>query len=133
MKKFTARQYAHALFESINDTDPKDTDKVLDNFVKVLAGNNDLRLFEEIANEFHQLELKAKGITQVELKSAHTISRENEKEILQELNKLVKGQVEIRKKIDENLIGGVVVRIEDKVIDASVKNQLGQLKESLTK
>ena len=130
--KYSAKQYALALFESLAETDPKDSGTVLDNFVKVLAENNDLRLFDEISEEFHKLELNKKGIKQVEVTSAHPLTHENEKEILHELNKLVKGEYELKKKVDENLIGGVVIRMDDKMIDASVKNNLEQLKNNLT-
>ena len=118
--------------ESLEHTDPKDQDKVLDNFVQILAENNDIRLFDEITAEFHKLELIKKGIKQVELTSAQPLSRSTEQEIVSELNKLVKGKVEVRKKIDEQLIGGVLITIDDQMIDATVKNNLTQLKKDLT-
>jgi F-type H+-transporting ATPase subunit delta len=130
--KFSAKQYALALMDSLGTTDPKDEGKVLDNFVKVLAENNDLRLFDEIEQEFHKLDLAKQGIKQVEVKSAHPLNKENEKAILEELNKIVKGKIELKKEVDERLIGGVVIRMEDQVIDASVKNQLEQLKDNLS-
>jgi F-type H+-transporting ATPase subunit delta len=130
--KFSAKQYAEALMDSLNDTDPKDNDKILDNFVSVLAANNDLRLFDEIASEFHKLELAKKGIKEVEVTSAHPLNKENELQILHELNKLAKGNYEIKKKIDEQILGGVVIRLDDKMLDASVKNDLEQLKKDLT-
>jgi F0F1-type ATP synthase delta subunit len=40
--------------------------------------------------------------------------------------------VELKKKIDENVIGGVVVKVDDQMLDASVKNNLAQLKKELT-
>ena len=131
--KYSAKQYAKALFESLESTDHKDHDKVLDNFVKVLAENNDLRVSEEVASEFHKLELAQKGIKQGEVVTAHPISSNTEKEIVDEVNKLIKGKVELKKKIDEGLIGGVVVRVDDLEIDASVKNTLEQLKNNLIK
>ena len=129
--KYSAKQYAQALLDSLHETDPKDTDKVLDNFVKVLAEKNDLRMFDDIASEFHKLELAKKGIKEVEITSAHPINHENEKEIIHELNKLVKGDFEVKKKIDEKLIGGVVIKVDDKMLDASVRNNLEQLKNNL--
>ena len=129
--KFTAKNYAHALFESLSDTNPKDADKILDNFVKVLAENNDLRLFEEISSEFHRLELQKKGIKEVEITSASPINKENEQMILHELNKIVKGDFEVKKKIDEKIIGGVMIQVDDKMLDATVKNQLEELKKDL--
>lgn len=130
--KYSAKQYAQALMDSLDGTNPADMEKVLDNFVKILAENNDLRQFDEISEEFHKLELAKKGISQVEVVSAHPINRENEKEILHELNKLVKGDIELKKKLDENIVGGVVIRMDDQVLDASVKSSLEQLKKELS-
>ncbi len=131
--KYSAKQYAQALMESLEDVAPKDEDLVINNFAALLAENNDLRLFEEISAEFHKLELAKKGIKQVEITSAHPLSKDNEEKILNELNKIVKGKVEVKKNVDEKLIGGVVIRMEDQMIDTSVKNQLEQLKEDLSK
>ncbi len=130
--KYSPKQYAQALMQSLEGTSPGDQEKVLDNFVKILAENNEIRNFEAIAEEFHKLELGNQGIKQVEIQSAHPLNRENEKEILDELNKLVKGKLEVKKKVNEDLIGGVVIQLEDKVIDASIKHQLEQLKENLS-
>ncbi len=118
--------------DSIESVGPKDQDKVLDNFAKILAENNDLRMYETIAEEFHRLELQKKGIKPVEVTTAHPLNQHNEKEIVDELNKLVSGKVEIKKKVDESLIGGVIIQMEDQIIDASVKNHLEQLKKNLT-
>jgi F-type H+-transporting ATPase subunit delta len=131
--KFTAKQYAQALHDAVSDTKPADLDKVLDNFAKVLVENGDLRVFEEIAEEFHKLELKAKGIKQVEVISAHPLDSSTERQVLDEMNRLANSKVQIKKKIDENLIGGVVIRMDDLEIDASVKNNLKQLKDNLVK
>lgn len=131
--KFSAKQYAQALMDSLESVGPKDQDRVLDNFAKVLAENNDLRMYEAIEEEFHKLELQKKGIKQVEITSARPLSHQNEKEIIEELNQLVKGKVELKKKVDEQLIGGVVIQMEDQIIDVSVKNQLDQLKNNLSK
>ncbi len=131
--KYSPKQYAGALMDSLEDTSPKDQNLVLDNFVNVLVANSDLRLFDQIAEEFHKLELVKLGIKQVNVKSAHPLTKENEKQILDELNKLAKHKVELKKEVDERLIGGVVIQMDDQVIDASVKSQLEQLKENLGK
>src|SRR3989338_8539648 len=114
--KFTAKQYAATLMEVVEQTSPSDLGVVLDNFALVLRENNDLRMFEVISEEFHKLELAKKSITEVNVTSSHPLNRENEKAIMNALNKHVKGEVKLKTKIDENLIGGVVIRLEDKVI-----------------
>lgn len=130
--KFTAKNYAQALHEALETTAPADADKILDNFVQILASNNDLRMFEQVASEFHKQELARKGIKQAVVTSAGTINQSNEQGILDALNKIVKSKVELDKKIDPNLIGGVVVQVDDLLIDGSVRSNLHELKESLS-
>ncbi|MBX4191783.1 MAG: ATP synthase F1 subunit delta [Candidatus Doudnabacteria bacterium] len=130
--RFTPKQYAQALMESLESSNPKDQDLILDNFVKVLVTNNDSKRFEEIAEEFHRLELAKKGIKQAEITTAHEINKENEHQIIHELNKIVKGNLELKKKVDDRIIGGVLITMEDQMLDASVKNNLEQLKKDLS-
>jgi F-type H+-transporting ATPase subunit delta len=129
--KYSPKQYAQALMEALENSSPKDESLVLDNFVKVLVENSHLRMFEEISEEFHKLELRKKGLKQVEVTTARPITQENQHGIIQELNKIVKGNIELKKKVDENLIGGVIIKVDDQMLDASVKNDLEQLKKEL--
>jgi F-type H+-transporting ATPase subunit delta len=130
--KYSARQYSIALREALETTGPGDQDKVLDNFVQLLAENGDLKLFEEISEEYRKLDLKAKGITEAEVTTAVPIDKATEKAVIETLNHYVKGDVELKRKIDEGLIGGCVIKIDDQVIDASIKHSLEQLKSKLT-
>jgi F-type H+-transporting ATPase subunit delta len=125
-----AQDYAKALYESIHEVRPEDQDKVLDNMVKILAQNGDLGLFDQIEEEYKRLESGSQGIRQVEVSSAHPI---HSKELIKDLNKIVGDKVQIKEKIDEDLIGGVVVRVDDTLIDASVKNSLKHLKNVIAK
>jgi F-type H+-transporting ATPase subunit delta len=131
--KFTAKQYAQALYDSLEGTDPKDIDLVLNNFVEVLALNNDVRIFEQIEEEFHKLELAKDGKKLAEVTTAQPLSKDSERDIIKELNKIVKGDVELKKKIDEKILGGVIIKVDDQLIDASVRGELGKLKNELTK
>ena len=127
--KFTPTQYAQALLDAISETAPKDHDKVLDNFVRVLAQNGDLGKHDEIQQQFRKLKLASEGIKEAEVVvgKPHEISHE----IIHELNKIIGGKTEVKTRVDESLIGGVVVRIDDTLIDASVKKQLDSLNNSL--
>ena len=127
--KFTSAQYAQALYDSVQETNSKDHDKVLDNFVKVLAQNGDLGKHAQIEAEYHRLEMKAKGISTAEV----TVAREMEinSSLVSSLNQIIGNKVEVKKKIDENIIGGVVVRVDDTLIDGSVRTQLNNLNQSL--
>jgi F-type H+-transporting ATPase subunit delta len=129
--KLTPNQYAKTLYESLQDTSVKDHDKVLDNFVEALALNNDTKLFEQIVEEYEKLEKGAKGIKIAEVTSAKPLEKSAEKEIIEHLNQMIQGKVELKKKIDEKILGGVIVKMEDTLIDASVKKSLDELKDEL--
>ncbi len=129
MPKITSTQYAHALFDAVSETAPHDHDKVLDNFVKILAQNGDLGKYEEIDAEFRKLKLEGQGIQEAEVTVAKEVELNHT--IITELNKAVGGKVEIKTKIDESIIGGVIVRVDDTLIDASIRNQLNNLNQSL--
>jgi F-type H+-transporting ATPase subunit delta len=127
--KFTSKQYAQALHDSLSETSPKDHDMVLDNFVKILAQNGDLGKYDEISSELKRFELEKKGIKEAEV----TVAKEMEfnHQLVDELNKIAGNKIEITKKVDESLIGGVVVRIDDTLIDASIRTQLSNLNSQL--
>ena len=127
--KLTSQQYAAALFDAVSETAPKDHDKILDNFVKILASNGDLGKYEEIDAEFHKLELLSQGVKQAEV----TVAKEAEmnSSLVHKLNEIIGHKVEIKKQVDESIIGGVIVRVDDTLIDASVRNQLNNLNNSL--
>jgi F-type H+-transporting ATPase subunit delta len=127
--KITSQQYATALFDAVTETNPKDHDAVLDNFVKILAQNGDLGKFEEIDKEFRKLKLGSEGIKEAEVTTATDAEINNK--IIEEINKVVGGKIEIKHKIDKDIIGGVVVRVDDTLIDASVRTQLNNLNKSL--
>ena len=129
MAKFTSKQYAQALYEAVHETNAKDHDVVLDNFVKILAQAGDLNKYQEIEKEYHLLEMKEKGVSSAEV----TVAKDMEvnANLLKDLNEIIGNKLEIKKQVDEGIIGGVVVRVDDTLIDASIKTQLESLNKSL--
>ncbi len=127
--KFTTTQYAQALYDSVQQVNPKDYDILLDNFVKILAQNGDLGKHAEIEEEYKRLEMKAKGISTAEFTVAADM--EINSGLVNQLNSIIGTKVEVKKKVDDGIIGGVVVRVDDTLIDASVKTQLENLNKSL--
>lgn len=128
--KFTHKQYAQALHEAITDTAPKDQDKVIDNFIEILKSKGDLAEYEKIIEAYESYDREQRGVTEVEVTT--TADTKVSKPILDELNKLVGKDTEIKERVDNNIIGGVVIRAGDTLIDGSVRNQLNQLRQNLT-
>lgn len=127
--KLTSQQYASALYDAVHETSSKDHDLVLDNFVKVLAQAGDLGKYQEIEKEYKLLEMKEKGISSAEVTTAKDI--EINSGLIKQLNEIIGNKVEVKQKVDEGIVGGVIVRVDDTLIDASVKTQLENLNTQL--
>jgi len=102
-------------------------------FVHLLTKNRREMLLPLIAEEYIAKVKAVRGIVPVTLTSAHKLDDKVKQSILDKLNKAVKGEIELNEKIDEDLIGGFVVRMGDTRIDASVAHQLNELKQRLTR
>lgn len=103
----------------------------MDNFVAVLKENGDIGNLDAIESEFSAYEKEARGIVTAQVTTAKSLGAEQEKKIVAELNEYISGQVELKKKVDEGLIGGVVVKIGDELLDASLRRNLQDLKKKL--
>ena len=108
-------------------------DQLTMSFVELITKNRREYLLGEIAHAY-EAQLKAsKGITPVTLISAVPLNEQTKKEIISKVQASVKGTLEVTEKIDESLIGGFIIRMDDKQIDASVSSQLASLKQTLTR
>ena len=127
MKKISNKQFAEALYELTQDVSGNELTKVLENFVKFLAKEQRLKQAENIITEFENIAKKKQGIVELEITSARAL----EKDTVKKIKEAFASEVEAVEKIDEKIIGGIKVKIEDKILDASVKTQLTNLKKSL--
>ena len=102
-------------------------------FVHLLAKNRREMLLPLIAEDYIAKVNADRGIVPVLLTSAVKLDESVKQSILEKLSKAIKGEIELEEKVDEDLIGGFVVRMGDTRIDASVSNQLNELKQRLTR
>lgn len=128
--KFTNKQYAQALYEALQDTQAKDHDTVIENFVQILRQKGDLAQYEKIIAEYEIYDKQQRGITDVEVTTATEIKLN--KSLIDDLNKVVGKDIELKQKVDSNLIGGVVIKAGDTLIDGSIKNHLNNLRDTLS-
>ncbi len=98
------------------------------NLVKLLAENQRLSVLPEIAKVFEALETRNKGIRQVHIRSAYALDAQLQKLLAKALKaKLNAEVVDLTVEKDTSLIGGVEIRVDDLVIDGSVRGKLQRL------
>ncbi len=127
----SVEQYARALYDSLREVKEKDHDTVIENLVKVLKQNNDLNKFGIVIDAYEKLEQKESGISEAVVTTAAT--HKTDHATMDALNRLADSKVKVTPVVDESILGGVIVRIDDTLIDASVKTKLENLKSKLTR
>ena len=101
------------------------------NLARLLLQRGRLSIAAEMAETFRELALAELGIVIADVTTAAPIDKATEGAIKQRLSTLVGKQVEIRTHVDESIIGGVIARVGDQLIDGSVSNQLRRLRTRL--
>ena len=102
-------------------------------FLALITKNGRERLITEIAQSYISQLKDFKGIVPISITSARKLDEATKATILAKINATVKGTLEITELVDESLIGGFIVTMGDKQIDASVASQLARMKQELTK
>ncbi len=86
---------------------------------------------DEIAQAYIQKYNEYAGIIEVEVSVAHELGSDQQEQLLNKLEEITGKEVHLNINLDESLRGGMAVRIEDTVIDGTVKHKLQVLEEQL--
>ena len=134
-KKISNKQFAEALFAVTDGLKGEKLNEALRQFVLLLVKYHKLKQGSRIIAEFEKYAKKQAGVIEIEITSARKLSDTT----INHIKKIFSAQggsasgggVEATELIDAALLGGVKVKMEDKILDASLKTQLLNLKQSL--
>lgn len=101
------------------------------NFLKLLLENDRVDVLPEIADRFDALKAEIENTVDVTVTSASPLNEQQKNEIASALRERLGRAVSLTTEIDENLIGGAVIRAGDVVIDGSVQSRLTGLANAL--
>jgi F-type H+-transporting ATPase subunit delta len=98
------------------------------NLVKLLASRNKLHLAGEIQRAFQTLADERSGIAHATVTTAVALQPDERQAIASRLSQITGKQVDVTPVVDEAIIGGVIARIGDQLIDGSTRTRLVALK-----
>ena len=102
------------------------------NFVGLLAEYDRIEILPSISELFELFKSSFEETVEVEITSAFEVSDSEREQIGTALQKMLGRDVNIATDVDASLLGGVVIRTEDTVIDNSVRGKLEKLAQQLT-
>ena len=106
-------------------------DELLRNFLLVLVDKGRAGQLEEIAREFERLAAEQEGIVRAELTTAVELSDAEAKKLLKQIEQASGQKVEATRSVDPDLIGGMILQVGSRRLDASVRGRLERLRREL--
>ena len=110
------------------------TDKVSPHtlgLITFVIAQNRGRQLPQILEELSELAAEARASVVAEVRSATPLNDKQVAELAKALGKATSKKVEVKAIVDPSIIGGIVAKVGDTVIDGSVKRRLEQLKEQV--
>ncbi len=108
-----------------------EVDSVMGNFLSLLVQKKRAGILPEIAEEYSIMVDEEKNISHGSVISAVELSDELRESVQATLEKLTGKKVELSVTVDPSIIGGIIAKVGDLVLDGSIKTQLAGLKDSI--
>lgn len=101
------------------------------NLVALLVERRAFRILPWVAQEFQRLSDEAEGIVRVEVTTGAPLADSDQHDMAERLGRVLGKRVVLSVRTDPSLLGGVVLRIGDRVVDGSVRGLLSSMRKTL--
>ena len=97
------------------------------NFLKILTNKNKFDEFDEIKSDFESIYNDVNNIKLVEVTSAVELTQEQKNRVTEKLQAKLNKQIQANWLLNSDIIGGLIIKIDDNVINSSLINKLEKL------
>jgi F-type H+-transporting ATPase subunit delta len=101
------------------------------NLIGLMLRRGRIQELPRVAAEFQRLDNERQGITRATAVSAAPLDQNDVRALARRLEEMTGGRVELDLEVDPGLLGGLVVRVGDRLIDGSVRSRLERLRNQL--
>jgi F-type H+-transporting ATPase subunit delta len=101
------------------------------NLILLMVRRHRIEQLPRVATEFRRLDDKRNGLTHAVATSAAALEANEVQAITARLEELTGGRIALETAVDPSLLGGLVVRVGDRLIDGSVRSRLERLRNQL--
>jgi F-type H+-transporting ATPase subunit delta len=127
--KISIQQYTQSLFDAVAGRTEKEVKAACRNFVALLGRNRELNKAEEIIRAFNDLWSREQGEVAAELTSARELGPTARKAVVNYLKEKASAKkIILEEKVDKKLIGGFILKYNNRILDGSLKSGLAGLK-----
>ena len=105
-----------------------DANELTYNFIKVIASNKRFAYLQLIISQFIKINSQKRGDIIADITSAEELSDIQKNEIQNKLKTKLGDKLSLNYKIDNSIIGGLIVKVGSKMIDSSLASKINKLK-----
>ncbi len=131
--KISPKQYARTLFEITKDQDQKQITMIIEKFVNELRKNGHIKLGAQIIRAFEKVYNEKNDIVQARVITASKLVESQRESVAEKIVEMYGAKkAEVTYSENKKIKGGIIIRVGDEVIDASVQKRLRSLAQQLT-
>jgi F-type H+-transporting ATPase subunit delta len=125
---FSTAEKEEGLERVVSDADP-----VVLNFLKLLIEKHRMPVLFRIRADFEALWEEENRLLPVHITSAVELDSETVKQLGDRIAEQTDRKVDVSAQVDPDILGGIVVRVGNSVLDASIRNRLEQLRKQVAR
>lgn len=103
------------------------------NFIKILIDNDRILLIMEIIDKYKNIYYKNNNIQKVVITTAVDLRDNEKKDIILKCERLLNKKIIAQYIVDDEIIGGIIIKTDDKLYDMSIKTKLSSIKKDIFK
>ena len=101
-------------------------------FLHLLVEKKRIPYIKEIADEYHQFYEKHRGILEARVTTAIPLDETMKRKVIDKLKAETQKDIRVESVVDPSIIGGMIIKLEDKIIDGSIRFRLQKLRRELS-
>jgi len=125
---FSTQEKEEGLDKVVTDAEP-----ILQNFLKLLIEKHRMPAVFRVRRTFDRLWQEENKLLPVEITSAIELDKQTIKQIGDRIGEQTDQKIELSSRVEPDILGGIVVRVGNSIIDASIRTRLEQLRKQVAK
>ena len=110
-----------------------DVDETFENFLELLLEQHRMPAIHRIRREYETMWDRQNDVLPVEVTSAVELDEETVKSVGDRIGEQTGRKVQLTSQVDPDILGGLVLRVGNSILDASIRNRLDQLRKQIAR
>ena len=125
---FSTTEKEDGLDRAVTDTDP-----IVINFLKLLIENHRMPVIFRVRRDYDALWEEENKLLPVRVTSAVELDKKTVSQIGDKITEQTGRKVDLSAEVDPDILGGIVVRVGNSILDASIRNRLESLRKQVAR